>query len=476
MPSARSRENMLDGLFEVLDQHVFGDFQLEALRIEPAHLDDVAHLIDEMAVDLHRRDVDRDAHVIGPLLGGLDRLAHDHVGERRDQAVFLGQLDELRRRDRAELGMEPAGERLEADDTHIARADQRLEVRLYLTVLDCAAQLLAQHHAALTRLTKLIGEMPAASASFGLCVIEREIGVLDQVLALAGVVGKHRDADGGAGGQRFLADLDRAVEQAAKLLSDQARLERVVDLAQHHEFVAAEPRDEGVGRHLEFQLVGDGPQDLVADDVTMNVVDVLEVIEIDPEHRERCSVCARAVDGLGEPRAHQLAIGQRGEGIVVRQERHALLRVLAFADVAEFEQPCDAFAVGDAARRNLDCDRFAGAVGDFGVEPQGGVAEQTVDHVGIADEGRDHQVRCIAAFDADEPAQARIHRDRLHAGADRDAFIEHVEQRRETLRFPRRLPRSPQHRGQAHETGDEEQEAERASPDDQGQRSGAGSA
>jgi hypothetical protein len=43
-------------------------------------------------------------------------------------------------------------------------------------------------------------------------------------------------------------------------------------------------------------------------------------------------------------------------------------------------------AVGDRARRDLDRDRRAGAVGDFGVEPQLALAEQPVDHVGIADE------------------------------------------------------------------------------------------
>jgi hypothetical protein len=35
---------------------------------------------------------------------------------------------------------------------------------------------------------------------------------------------------------------------------------------------------------------------------------------------------------------------------------------------------------------DLDRDRRAGAVGNFGVEPQFALAQQPVDHVGIADE------------------------------------------------------------------------------------------
>ena len=60
-------------------------------------------------------------------------------------------------------------------------------------------------------------------------------------------------------------------------------------LAQHDEFVAAEPRDQGIGRHLELQLVCDEAQDLVAGHMAVDVVDVLEMVEVDPEHRERCA-------------------------------------------------------------------------------------------------------------------------------------------------------------------------------------------
>ena len=187
MPSARRRENMLAVWSKSLISTSSVTSSSSRFGSSPLCLDDVAHLIDQFAVDLHRRDVDRDAHVVRPLLRGLDRLAHDQVGQRRDQAVLFRELDEFGRRDRAEFRMEPAGERLEADDAHVARAHQRLEIGLDVAVLDRAAQLLAQHHAALAFLAEFLGEMAAAAAPFGLGVIEREIGVLQQVLGVVGV-------------------------------------------------------------------------------------------------------------------------------------------------------------------------------------------------------------------------------------------------------------------------------------------------
>ena len=235
--------------------------------------------------------------------------------------------------------------------------------------------------------------MAQRAATLRLGVIEREIGVLQQVLGVARVLREDRDADRRADGQGFLAKLHRAVEQAAQLLADQPRFRRVVDvLAQDDKLVAAEPRNQRIGRHLEFQLLRRDAQDLVADRVAVDVVDVLEAVEVDPDHRAAFARGGGLLDGFGEPRAHQLAVRQRGQRIVMRQERDALLRVFALADVAEFEQASRALAMRDGACRDLDRDDVACAVGDVGVEPQFAVAEQAIDHVGVGDERRDHQV------------------------------------------------------------------------------------
>ena len=50
------------GLLGVLDQHAFGQLQVEAVRVEAGRVEDRLHLGDEAALpELHRRHVDRDA-------------------------------------------------------------------------------------------------------------------------------------------------------------------------------------------------------------------------------------------------------------------------------------------------------------------------------------------------------------------------------------------------------------------------------
>src|SRR5262249_47842742 len=62
------------------------------------------------------------------------------------------------------------------------------------------------------------------------------------------------------------------------------------------------------------------------------------------------------LDALHEPRLQHVAIGQAGEHVVMRQERHALLRLLALADVAHFEQAPRRTGVVDGACADLDFD------------------------------------------------------------------------------------------------------------------------
>src|SRR5207253_5639078 len=68
---AQAREHA-GGLVEVLDQNVFGDFQLKPMRVEPALLDDAAHLIDQIAADLrseeHTSELQSRGHLVCRLL------------------------------------------------------------------------------------------------------------------------------------------------------------------------------------------------------------------------------------------------------------------------------------------------------------------------------------------------------------------------------------------------------------------------
>jgi hypothetical protein len=66
------------------------------------------------------------------------------------------------------------------------------------------------------------------------------------------------------------------------------------------------------------------------------VVDVLESIEIEQQHRKLLIVAPRPGDAMGQALAQQGAVGQPREGVVMRQELELLLRLLDRADVAEY--------------------------------------------------------------------------------------------------------------------------------------------
>ena len=82
------------------------------------------------------------------------------------------------------------------------------------------------------------------------------------------------------------------------------------------EFVAAEAGDQIVAAHDAAQALRDVENELVADMVAERVVDVLEVIEIDVEHRRRRTAAAHLADHGFEPFAEIDAVWQAADRIV----------------------------------------------------------------------------------------------------------------------------------------------------------------
>ena len=72
-------------------------------------------------------------------------------------------------------------------------------------------------------------------------------------------------------------------------------------------------------RMTRLKPLRDVEDELVADMVAERVVDVLEVIEVDIEHRRRKAAAAHLDDGLFEPLAEIDAVGQAADRIVQRQ-------------------------------------------------------------------------------------------------------------------------------------------------------------
>ena len=149
---------------------------------------------------------------------------------------------------------------------------------------------------------------------------------------------------------------ERRLERAAHALGDLPRLVGAREvLEQDGELVAAEPRGGVLGAQAGRQSLGGRAQQLVADRVAEAVVDRLEVVEIDEDHRELTAVAPAARERQGQAILEQRPVGEAGEVVVERLMAELLLERDALGDVAEVEQdPVDQRIADVVVRDQLD--------------------------------------------------------------------------------------------------------------------------
>ena len=130
------------------------------------------------------------------------------------------------------------------------------------------------------------------------------------------------DGDAGAGADvdEVAFDRERLRQHLDDLARDEHRAVGTFGRQQHCELVAAQPHD-GVGPALQrlMQAVGDLAQQQVAHVVAERVVDLLEPVEIQGQHREPAMAALRAADRLREPVVEQRPVRQTGQRIRVRE-------------------------------------------------------------------------------------------------------------------------------------------------------------
>ena len=86
-----------------------------------------------------------------------------------------------------------------------------------------------------------------------------------------------------------------------------------------HELVATQPGQGVGGADRGADPLGDGAQQPVAGGMAQRVVDVLEAVEVEQQHRDHAALAAGAGQLLAEPVVQQGAVGQAGEQIVQGQ-------------------------------------------------------------------------------------------------------------------------------------------------------------
>ncbi|MCP1924909.1 hypothetical protein J2R89_000225 [Bradyrhizobium elkanii] len=300
------------------DQHRLGDLDLETVRRDVRlgqRVDD--RLQDADVLELDRGEIDRDPDVVRPARQHRAGAADHPLAELVDQSAFLGDRDEDGRRDQAARRMLPAQQCLEAGDAAFADVEERLVDEKQLVRLDGMLEIPLQR-AAVARRPVVAGLEEADGAGSGfLRPVKRDVDMLEQVVGRAAVPRRQHDADADRAVDLQPVDRERLGKGRDEPFGDRQRILGPRQIRHDQgELVAADPCDmfgrAGAalqpGRHLH--------QELVACRMAEPVVDLLEAVEIEQQHREF----------LTRPRQPvQCAVERLIEGDAVRQMRQRIL-------------------------------------------------------------------------------------------------------------------------------------------------------
>ena len=199
--------------------------------------------------------------------------------------------------------------------------------------------------------------------------VHRDVGVLQELLGIVGIVGVDADADRRGHVDVVLLDLERLRDGVEQLLRDPAQHRRLLEvLDDHHEFVAAEAREQVGLAQRRRQRLGHALQQLVADPVAERVVDVLEAVEVDEQHADAAAAALRLRDRLRQPLVQQQAVRQAGQRVARRHVLEALLGLDPRRHVLHEREDRRDLAVGVEQRRvvPLAPDRVAVSCGCCG--------------------------------------------------------------------------------------------------------------
>ena len=201
------------------------------------------------------------------------------------------------------------------------RRNLRLIVNRKLVRHQCVPQCRFQRLAAAQPLVHASLEKAGAIATVELRPVESDIRILQDS---GGVTAVSRDlCDPDAGTHHGFRPLD--LEGIGK--AGQNALAQSLHIAgsgnaghQYRKLVAAEPRHQISLTHAVAQSLGAVHQHLVSGCMAQTVVDFLEAIEVDAEHRGALAAAVHALQDLGQMVVESYPVGQSGERVMTGQK------------------------------------------------------------------------------------------------------------------------------------------------------------
>ena len=143
---------------------------------------------------------------------------------------------------------------------------------------------------------------------------------------------EYRDAGGDAGANRLSVDQELVRHRLGELLGQRHAGGGLLAVDDQSELVAAQPGDDAAARrgldaarHLDQQLV--------ADRMAEHVVDFLQPVEVDGQHREFLVGAGAGFDHLRQRLQERRAVRQIGQAVMIRHMRHPRLGLAPIGDV-----------------------------------------------------------------------------------------------------------------------------------------------
>ena len=280
---------------------------------------------------------------------------HRPIGRMRPVSSAIGMNDA--RRHQAALGMLPAHQRLQPHDAGGPEVHLGLVVEPELAPVERPAQLGLHLEPALHRLAHARLEHLEARAAVGLRPVHGDVGVAQESLGGGALVAPaERDPDAGAHEDLLVLDPERPAERLDDPLGDEGGVRAHPDvLEQHGELVAADARDGVDAPEAAAEALGDLDQELIAVVVPEVVVDQLEPVEVEEQHRGELAPARGALERLLEPVHEQHPVRQARQLVVKRPLHQLRLEGLVPADVPRVEDdPTDAGLVEQVGPLHLE--------------------------------------------------------------------------------------------------------------------------
>src|SRR5580704_2742963 len=248
-----------------------------------------------MIPKLSRREIDRDFYLVWPICRVETGLADHPFAERNDKAGLFGNRNELRGRDRSALRLVPAQETLPPDNPMVFDIEDWLVEQLKFTPGDSISQIRFQSAPACNSGKHSGLEKSVDASPICLGPVQGHVGSLHQLgrsdRFFRSTSNPNADIHGGLQATNVVRRLDRC----ANSIRQAEGIFRALDLdVNYRKFITAQAGDSIPFFDAITQPVGDGFQQLVADQMPERIIHVLEVVQVQEKHRQSRSLRDRS--------------------------------------------------------------------------------------------------------------------------------------------------------------------------------------